>query len=118
MNTLNPELYCQICGWVRAYTNFIFREKQVCPVCSSITIWVCSEGALRQIQDRDNCLNLDINYQILFQDNIVVRRISAYNTERIAAKLDDFININTLKNKHDTKYRESYIEVSNTDVEF
>lgn len=110
----NKGKYCQICGWVRAYTDFIFREKQICPVCSSITIWIYPEGALRQIQDRNNYLYLDIDYQLLFQDNIVYRE----RNTRITAKSNDTIAVNTLKNKHDTKYRESYIEVSNTDVEF
>lgn len=92
--------YCSVCKYV--YDDEI--EKSVCPICCQITIY----------NTNDNIL-VPLNHEPPLCDKIDVDlKPTRYHEQKktIRSKGSDCIEPDIWINKHDTKYKETYIKVS------
>lgn len=96
--------WCEICD----YTSDHFHHKGVCAVCAGITVW--DENLLIPASEKQLVEKINHNIQVeriiypkVGSEEIFVKSVNKHNSN---------IQVDTYVNKHDKKYKESYVRIS------
>lgn len=96
-----------MCGCV--LNKFAVKNKEICAICGSISIWIRSDRMLIPIDDRK--VDGSINYDLLFP-NLTLKYQGSAKIKHVCLLNNDSIYSNTRINKHGEKYHDSFVRVS------
>ncbi len=97
--------FCQICKCSLSH----FYAKNICPICSSISIWESTENMLIPAKNVNGRIGCTLPAPSIKIDPKNKQITTTTHLNQV------FIRCNTKKNKHDPKYSYSYIKVSGED---